>query len=151
MRVAISRGVVTLRPELEDQLWAVACHAKEADHDIKLTGLHVQIRKACQPEHWAGLAWPKEETWRYNRIVVHPAGRIDLSIGTGVQASSIIRLFAHELRHIGQFHRGRKIYGYLTTEHMYEDEIEPDCYDFEEYVLQKCHKPNRYRFRAKSR
>lgn len=137
MRAAISSRVLSEHPSLEERLWAVAVHAKEADPDIKLMGLHVRACRSPKPGHWNGWAHPREESVLYHRHLIHPAGRIDMRIGINVPEEDIIRLFAHELRHIGQFHRGRKLYGYLTTDPMAEADIEPDCHDFEKFILKK--------------
>lgn len=137
MRVSISKGVLKHRPELENQLWNIGCYAKEIDPDIKLMGLHVRVIKARNKGHWYGWAHPEEESTHYRKKLIHPAGRIDLSIGESVSDIALVRLFAHELRHIGQFHRGRKLRGYLTCEYMKDGEVEPDCYRFEDDIVRR--------------
>lgn len=137
MRVDVSSSIQRTYPAIEDVLWNVGVYSKQADWDIKLMGLHVQIRKHKASTSWGGWAFPHEDSSYYSTKRVHPAGRIDLSIGLMVPEIDIVRLFAHELRHIGQFHRGRKIHGYLTTEWMSESDVEPDCHEFEEYIVQK--------------
>jgi hypothetical protein len=122
-------------------LWAVAVHSKEEDPDIKLMGLHVQVRRSRHDNYWAGNAWPEEQTRVYrtnpSTLIIHPAGKITMSLGASISRHDIIRVFAHELRHIGQFHRGRKEHGYLTCSPMFEEDIEPDCYEFEDLILDK--------------
>lgn len=134
MRVDCTTAVLTAFPDIDDTLWDIAVHAKSLDHDIKLTGLRVRVIKSRYPMHWYGWAHPLEESRLYGSKLIHPAGRIDLGIGVEVDRESIICLMAHELRHIGQYHRGRQMYGYLTTQHMKESGIERDCYEFEEQV-----------------
>lgn len=138
MRVIYSQTVGHNHPAIEEQLWGVAVRCKEADPDIKLMGLHVSLRSST-PTHWAGQAFPEEETYllRPRGLIIHPAGRITMSVGAKVTYTSIVRLFAHELRHIGQFHRGRRLYGYLTDEWLDENQVEPDACEFEETILQR--------------
>jgi hypothetical protein len=141
LRFNISESVYQDHPYIEELLWNVAVHSKQADPDIKLMGLHVQVRRSRKSKHWAGNAWPNEETRVYRTrtpsLIVHPAGKVTMSIAADCSERDVMRLFAHELRHIGQFHRGRRLYGYLTTAPMAEEDIEVDCYDFEDSILEK--------------
>jgi hypothetical protein len=137
VRVALSQSIQREHSGLEDQLWAIGCHSKSSDMDIKLMGLHVRIISSKDTDHWSGWAYPEEESLFYNKALCHPAGRIQLTIGQDVTKKEIIRLFSHELRHIGQFHRGRKLFGFMTTHHMPETAIEQDCYDFEDHIIKK--------------
>lgn len=139
MKLIFSRRIESLRPNIEEQLWGVACRCKEADPAIKIMGLHISIRSSSRPLHWAGQAIPEEETYmlRPKQLIVHPAGRITMTLGDKVSYTNTIRLFAHELRHIGQYHRGRKEYGYLTTEWMPESQVEKDAYAFEDEILDR--------------
>lgn len=137
MRIDVSPAISRAFPDLDELLWNVGVYSKESDWDIKLMGLYVRIKKHRFATQWYGWAHPQEESTLYGRRFIHPAGRIDLGVGCSVGEDEIVRLFAHELRHIGQFHRGRKIYGYLTTEHMKEQRVESDCYEFEEYIAKK--------------
>lgn len=137
MRVDCSSSITRAFPDLEDLLWNVGVYAKNEDRDIKLMGLRVRAIKSRAPDHWYGWAHPWEESSLYGSRLIHPAGRIDLGLGSAIREQDIVRVFAHELRHIGQFHRGRKRFGYLTTEHMKESTIEQDCYDFEESIVRK--------------
>lgn len=135
MRFDITAAVEQDHPGIQDLLWRIAVLAKNADPDIKLMGLYVRAIKDTSDINWSGWALPEEESYLYRKKLVHPAGRIDLRIGTGVSDVGITRLFAHELRHIGQFHRGRQVHGYLTTDHLPDEEVEPDCYAFEDEIL----------------
>lgn len=134
MRFDITDAVRRDHPGIEDLLWRVAVLAKTEDPDIKLMGLHVRAIRSTEEDHWNGWAWPEEDSILYGKKLVHPAGRIDLRIGAKVDDAGIMQLFAHELRHIGQFHRGRQSFGYLTTDHM-TTSCEQDCYDFEDLIL----------------
>lgn len=150
MKVILSAAVKQDRPGLDDRLWEIACASKEADPDITLMGLMVKIRRSRYVDYWNGHAWPYEHSpWDYEdlrryegRVEVHPAGKITMSIGEEVPDEDVDRLFAHELRHIGQFHRGRKQFGYLTTDHMGLYEVEPDALGFEQAILERMSVPN---------
>lgn len=135
MRIYVSPSIDVLYPDIEELLWDVGLKAWRVDRDIQLEGLRVRVTKAREPDSWYGWAFPWQKSCLYGKHLIHPAGRIDLSIGAKVDDDVIITLFAHELRHIGQFHRGRQIYGYLTTQHMNEQCVETDCYEFEESIL----------------
>lgn len=149
MRQAISDGVISDHPGIEDLLWRVAVYSCENDPDITLTGLYLQVRRS--PDHlaWSGKAWPKESSGGIRRIS-HPAGRINLCIGADVPDKDIIRLFAHELRHIGQFHRGRKVCGFLGTYPLDNDEVEPDALRFELDILNKILLPIPKKYKGRS-
>lgn len=142
MRIDASRAVLKIRPDLEDVLWNIACYCKEEDHDIRLMGLWVRARADHRTGHWNGWAWPREESNLYGVSRVHPAGRIDLALGQNVTEPTVVRLFAHELRHIGQFHRGRKQTGFMNIL-MGETEIEPDCDAFADTIV-KLYKKDRF-------
>lgn len=145
MRIKVSDSVAKDHPGIEDLLWRVAVNAKEEDPDITLMGLHVQVRRSRHDDYWAGNAWPTEHTRVYRTspasIITHPAGKVTMSLGAAISDRDIIRVFAHELRHIGQFHRGRQKYGYMTCSPMLEEDIEPDCYEFEDLILDKLAQP----------
>jgi hypothetical protein len=146
MRVLIGPKAAQERPLLARQLWDIAVKAQELDPDIHLHGLLVKVRRSRLAENWEGNAWPEERTWdvRQRHLYLHPAGKVTMSIGSKVAYPDVVRLFAHELRHIGQFHRGRYHTGFLGTGHMVEVDIEPDCYDFEDMVLAKMGMPSDY-------
>ncbi len=141
MRFNISDTVLRDHPGIEELLWSIAVHSKEEDPDITLMGLYVQVRRSRKRTHWAGNAWPTEHTRCYRTkvptVTVHPAGKITMSIGADCTQEDIIQLFSHELRHNGQFHRGRQRFGYMTCDPMPEEDIEPDCYEFEDTILTK--------------
>ena len=135
MRVVITSGVKNSC--LEERLWEIAVHSKTVDPEIKLSGLHVRVLPARSIGIWSGWALPREESSWYNGKLIHPAGRINLYLSEGMGEGSLVRLFSHELRHIGNFHRGRQQYGYLTDKHMKPDLVEPDCHEFEEIILRE--------------
>jgi hypothetical protein len=137
MRTSITTAVLLAHPDIEDILWSTMVHAMDADWAIRASGLHVRVRKAPEDRMWWGWAYPEEHSTFYRKRLVHPAGRITLTIGNDVSKRDIVRLVAHELRHIGQFHRGRKLTGFLTAGWMDDDEVEPDCYAFEEHVIKQ--------------
>jgi hypothetical protein len=148
VRVQVSDKISVQFPNIEDLLWQTACRAKDIDYEIMISGLYVRLTKAVRSNYWAGLALPQEISKLYGRTISHPAGRINLTIGTGISDPTIVRLFAHELRHIGQFRRGRKQTGFLGTYPMPTEDIEPDCLDFEEEVASRfrvdCHASSGY-------
>lgn len=146
MRVLIGPKTRLTRPELRSQLWTVAVNAQEIDPDIHVLGLLVRIRQSRVPQNWEGNAWPDERSYdaRSRRLYVHPAGKITMSIGEQVPYPEVVRLFAHELRHIGQFHRNRYETGFLGTDNMLDYQVEPDCYEFEDKVLAKMGLPVDY-------
>lgn len=137
MKVVLSQSVLEDHPKINELLWATAVAAKEEDPDIHLMGLRVQVRRSCKKTFWSGHAWPCEHTTTSTgKVHVHPAGKITMSVGCDCSEQDIVQLFAHELRHIGQFHRGRYEYGYLTCDWVDYD-VEQDCYDFEDIILYK--------------
>lgn len=139
MRILISKSVQKNHPLLERELWESACIAKDIDPDIILMGLLVKIKQTPNSDnrYWSGMAYPSEESSLYGQMLSHPAGRINLYLGTKVSSKEKTILMAHELRHIGHFHRGRKMTGYLNDNHMTTKEAEDDCQCFELEVLDK--------------
>lgn len=146
MRVVVSPAVREDHPMIFQHLWSVAVEAQELDPDIHLHGLFVNAKRSRLLDHWAGNAWPEERTWdaRRKMLWLHPSGRITMSIGTDLYDYDIARLFAHELRHIGQFHRCRYRTGFLGTDHMADEDVEPDAIAFEEELLSKMGLPEDY-------
>lgn len=135
MRTIVSLSVQKSHPNLETILWHTACIAKSHDNDIMIGGLLVRITKS-PTTYWSGVAYPLEETCLYNKKLIHPAGRIDLRVTTGMITRSIATLFAHELKHIGDFHRGRKRCGVLSDEGDIRPlfAIEDECIKFEKMI-----------------
>jgi hypothetical protein len=134
MKTVISDAMQKAHPNLEGVLWRTACMAKEQDNDIMISGLLVRIVKS-KDLYWTGSADPHEESILYKKKLIHPAGRIDLRLTTGMIQRSIVVLFAHELKHIGQFHRGRKKNGVLSVEGA-DYLIEEDCILFEKQIAE---------------
>jgi hypothetical protein len=64
-------------------------------------------------------------------------GKITMTICPDINDSGLVRLFSHELRHIAQFHRGRKKFGTLTIDPLRPHEAEMDAYEFEEAMVAK--------------
>jgi hypothetical protein len=134
VKTIISQSIQKAHPNLERILWRTACIAKEYDNEITISGLFVRVTKSPSL-YWSGNADPLEETVLYNKIICHPAGRVNLKLTGGMVERSVIILFAHELRHIGQFNKGRRKYGVLMTEITESDYlIEKDAYTFEKKI-----------------
>lgn len=140
MKVIVSKSVQKSHPDIESILWDTACVAKEIDPDIRLNGLLVRVNKrAASLDSYSGIAFPHEDSHHRGRYFSHPAGKINISIGPSVDAHNIIVVMAHELRHIGHFHRGRKSTGILG-DWSFEgtiEELELDCLDFEQKIVNK--------------
>lgn len=142
MKLSIARPVIKCHKDLDEELWQIAVVSKEADPDIKLMGLFVRVRlsSSSKEDYFSGISYPYEESNYNGRRILHPAGRINMTLGTKVSEEDKAILFAHELRHIGQFHRGRKIRGYLDADFMGDDyKIEGDCYKFEQEVISRLY------------
>lgn len=133
MKTVISVTLQKTHPDLETILWRTACLSKEHDNDIQFDGLLVRATKS-RTQYWTGSASPYEDSTIRTKKYIHPGGRIDLHLTKGMVRRSIIVLFAHELRHIGQFHRGRKKYGVMGWDGTPEDEFERDCMEFEQLI-----------------
>lgn len=146
MRVVVSPAVLEDHPMIYQHLWSVGVEAQELDPDIHLHGLFVWARRSRKDGYYAGNAWGSERTWdaRCKQLILHPAGKITMSLASDLYDYDIARVFAHELRHIGQFHRGRYRTGFLGTEHMPDREVEPDALAFEERLLSKMGLPEDY-------
>lgn len=138
MRVITTDAIRHHHPNIENELWQTACFAKDQDPDIMLMGLLVRVKLASEKDYWAGITYPEEESVYYGKKYIHPAGRINLYLGSDVTSRNKAILMAHELKHVGQFHRGRKLKGFLNLDHMHsDDEIEEDCIFFEKEIANK--------------
>jgi hypothetical protein len=123
MHIYLSENLRAAHPGLEEELREVHAVSRRLDPFIRTRDLFVYGRCSRYSDATGGHAWDQP-----------PAGKITLSIGWEASREDRIRLFAHELRHVGQMHRGKKKHGYLTWEHM-NGHCEADAIDFEEKVV----------------
>lgn len=137
MKLQISSTIKREFPHIEDWLDEIAYWAYQEDGDIDLDNLLVSVRIGRRPTLWSGQAWPYSTSLdrRTGKRRRHSSGHIGLSLGRRNRKSEITRIFAHELRHIGQFARGREKLGYLTSSHMSNREGERDARLFEQRVM----------------
>lgn len=136
MTYSISPGLLDLFPGLDELLVRVRSVACSLDRDIRVSDLRVEARKHRGEAVYQGWAHPRASSVIGGRTVRHRDGLVRLAIGSGCEDEDIIRVFAHELRHIGQFHRGRRHYGQLSLA-MCEVASEQDAEDFEDRVLER--------------
>lgn len=106
----------------------MATLSQRSDSDLRIGELYVSVRRYDDPDGYVGNAWPEE--------FPHADGKITLSIGDNIPEQDIIKLFAHELRHIGWFHRGRKRYHEFDCP-LTEVEAENDAEQFERKILER--------------
>lgn len=135
MTVRLSTRVERRHPELRGRLSEVVGACRVIDGDLRTRDLLVEAR--CHPFAllYRGWAYPDVVSRSRGHTRLHRNGRILLSIGDQVEFEEVARVFAHELRHIAQFHRGFKRLGYLTANHMTLEDSEADAYGFEDRVL----------------
>lgn len=131
-----SPRILSCHPGIVDLLLSVHRAARELDEDIPVDGIRVDVRAARWPGSWAGTAYRQTSSLdrRYRRRV-HGGGRITMRVGDDVADRSIVRIFAHELRHLGQFQRGAQQTGRLQIVGMTARVYERDCRTFEGRVL----------------
>jgi hypothetical protein len=132
----ISSSILKAHPSIEDTIWKTLVAAVYLDEDIRIEGLFIRVTKAKADGDYFGWAYPDERTWIGKKSIAHPGGRIDLRLGVKVSKRAITTLFAHELRHIGQFHRGRKKLGFFSADYLDDRLCETDCFEFEKRVLE---------------
>lgn len=132
MRTDISPCILKAHQNIDNILWRTACACKEQDNDITINGLFVRVTKSST-KYWTGTAFPYESSSLHYKVISHPAGRINLRLTIDMIDRSVVILFAHELRHIGQFHRGRKKFGFLVSE-AHENDSEDDSREFEKLI-----------------
>ena len=132
--------------DLDYLLWEVNDVAHKLDPDIPTKDFYVGAQVSRYPTSWTGHAHPQEKYYdkRRGKTLECPNGRVTMSFGEYVSENRIRRLFAHELRHLGQFERGRKETGQLNLRHMYRLLVEPDCIAFEGRVLREMGLPDEY-------
>lgn len=135
MQVSCSAGIDCEFPDLRLLLNDVKAVVREVDRDLRVRGLFVETRLSPSHSDFNGWAHPDNFSVRRNNFRYHPDGWVQMSLGFECGERDIIRLFAHELRHISQFNRGKKKYGTLTINPLSIEESEDDAYDFELRVL----------------
>lgn len=135
MIYAFSPGLVDCFPGVDELLTKVKGVACKLDRDIRTRDLRVEARRNNQPGFFKGWAYPLTRAREGQRVTYHQDGLIRMYVGAQCVDEEIVRLYAHELRHIGQFHRGRRQYGTMTIHPMSQEASEHDADDFEERVL----------------
>jgi hypothetical protein len=134
-KLEMSDAIKKLYPALAWDLRFIHQDACALDPDIPEDRFLVYVRKSRRDDYWNGHAYPYKATKRYGKRVEHLNGRITMSLGGDIDHADIVRIFSHELRHLGQYARGRKALGFLTNANMPISEREPDCLRFEGRVL----------------
>jgi hypothetical protein len=135
VNLALSKGAVkSLPPVTSTVLFEVAKVCTELDSDLCLDGLYIEGQINKRPEYYGGIAYPSTLTKTRKQTVFHPDGKIVLNFSRSNNFEEVVRLFAHELRHIGQFHRGRETHDYMTIQPLTSNESEEDAYWFETQV-----------------
>ncbi|WP_028058441.1 hypothetical protein [Candidatus Solirubrobacter pratensis] len=139
MDLYLSPGMLRYRPEVTSHIRQIKDVAVRLDRDIRLRGLRVEVTRNPHFDRYSGWAVPEVHSRSRQGYITHahPDGLITLRIGDECGDEDIIRLTAHELRHIGQFHRGRKRYGVMTTAPLDHWESERDAEGFEDRVLER--------------
>lgn len=137
MTYSLSPGLIDSFPWVDNLFARVRRVACRLDRDICVRDLRVEAQCNAQPEFYRGLAYPVTRRYVGTRATYHADGLIRLYIGARCDEEDIICLFAHELRHIGQFHRGRQRYGAMTVDPLSNEDSEADAHDFELRVLDR--------------
>lgn len=136
MRVSCSVGVDCEFPQIRSLLNDIKRVSKEKDRNIRVRDLFVDVRLSKSHDKFNGWAHPEAFSVRRSQFRWHDDGWIQMSLGFHCSDRDVIRLFSHELRHIGQFNKGKRRYGVLTINPMTPQESEDDAYDFEERILE---------------
>lgn len=137
MQVRLSQSLQAAQPDLLPILNDTLRESRYRDRDIKSRFLWVIGRCHWEADAFAGAAHPRRWSVTPYGIQSHCNGKVTLTIGKNCEPPEIARLFAHELRHIGQFHRGYDRFGQLTIETLTYDEAEDDAYEFEERIIDR--------------
>lgn len=136
MEIRLSSTVSCIYPFLASGIREITRLSQALDENIIVQNLLIEVRAHWKPSTFCGRAYPDYASWKHGQRRTHSDGRILLTIGAGVGEEDLIRLLSHELRHIGQFHRGIERCGYMTADYLDDDVCENDAYDFEDYVLE---------------
>lgn len=137
MVYSMTPGLLNAYPTLDELLTEIKRVSCRLDRDITTRDLRVEARRNTHPKTFTGWAYPRTRFREGHRTTYHRDGLVRLSIGAECGDEDIIRLYAHELRHIGQFHRGRKLYGNLTIHPLTDTASEDDAASFEVRVLER--------------
>lgn len=124
-------------PGIHKLLIEVDTLACELDSRISTRDLRIEASKHRVPGAYYGWAYPCQTRTTGRRVTYHKDGLVRLFFGNDCNSEDAIRLHAHELRHIGQFHGGRRIYGRMTLQPMSVAHSERDAEEFEEIVLDR--------------
>jgi hypothetical protein len=137
VNLALSKGAVDTLPYISLVLYEISALAVEIDPDIGLSGLYVEGQISKKPTHYSGVAYPSTLSIKRKHTIFHPNGKIALSFARRNSFEEIVRLFGHELRHIGQYHRGRETHECMTIRPLTGDESEEDAYWFEDQLWER--------------
>lgn len=136
MEIRLSSTVSCIYPFLASGIREITRLCQALDEDIVVQNLLVEVRAHWKPTTYCGRAYPDYASWKNGQRRIHSDGRILLTVGAGIGEEDLTRLLAHELRHIGQFHRGVQRCGFMTADYLTDEDCEDDAYDFEDYVLE---------------
>jgi hypothetical protein len=138
VKLALTPGLSTAFPGIGRLIYSVWSTARYLDCDIPFEGVYVQGRRG-NPGVVQGWAQPitatHDERWGRDDFITHPHGTVELIIGRTIAWGEVVRLCAHEFRHLGQFQRGYRHYGHMTVDPLTVAESEDDAYWFEDRVL----------------
>jgi hypothetical protein len=134
---SLSPGLLDVFPALDELLAEIKRIACKLDRDIRTRDLRVEARRNTQPDFYKGWAYPVTRLRDGNGTTYHGDGLVRLHVGANCDEADVVRLYAHELRHIGQFHRGRKAYGTMTISPLSQQASERDAERFEARVLKR--------------
>jgi hypothetical protein len=137
MVYSMTPGLLNAYPTLDELLTEIKRVCCALDRDISTRDLRVEARRNPSPQTYNGWAYPVTRLVERHRTTYHRDGLVRMWIGAQCCEEDIIRLYAHELRHIGQFHRGRKRYGNMTIHPLTEVGSEDDAESFEARVLER--------------
>lgn len=137
MIYSLSPGLFDCFPAFDELLAEIKRVACVLDRDIRVRDLRVEAKRNNQPSFYKGWAYPLTRLRDGKGTTYHRDGLIRMQIGGACGEEDVIRLYAHELRHIGQFHRGRRRFGAMTINPMSDDASEDDAVDFEDCVLER--------------
>lgn len=135
MEVACSAGIECEFPGIRSLLDDIKRVVKEKDRHVRVRHLFVDVRLSRKPDNFNGWAHPHTYSVRWGQYRSHENGWIQMSLGYECKEMDIVRLFAHELRHNGQFHRGKSLLGVMCTYPLSQEESEDDAYEFEERIV----------------
>ena len=107
MQVLCSAGVECEFPDLRPLLDDVKGLIRSIDGNVRVRDLLVETRLSPSQEAFNGWAHPEIFSVRRGQFRSHNSGWIQMSLGVECSERDIIRLFAHEMRHISQMKLSR--------------------------------------------